>query len=1174
MRNLYLITCALILISSVAFSQNLTWAKQLGGTNIDYGRTIAVDASGNVITAGYFYATADFDPSASTANLVSAGLFDVYISKLDASGNYVWAKRIGAAQNDLAYDVVVDASGNVYVTGVFRGTVDFDPGPSVVNLTGSANGNAFILKLNSAGAYQWAVMLGGASGSSGFGIALDAAGTNVYSTGNFSGTGDFDPSASTANLVSFGGTIDIYVSKLSAAAGAYVFAKQMGGSTMDENGRDIVLDASGNIYTTGDFDGTCDFDPSAATANLNSFGSQDIYVSKLDNSGTFVWAKQMGGAAVDLGLGIALDASNNVYTTGYFDATADFDPSASTFTITTNFATNAFVSKLSTAGAFVWAKNFDTNAGSFGYGISLDGSGNIFTTGYFYGACDFDPSASTSNLTSAGNEDVYISKLDASGNFVSVRQLGGVNTDYGYGITVDASNNIYTTGSFQGLCDFDPSASTFNITSYGGTNEDAFVHKMAACSGAPATPGAISGSISVCVGSTQIYTIAPVATATSYTWTLPGGWTGSSTTNTISVTVGASSGSVSVIAGNSCGTSAASNLSVTVTSSPATPGAISGSISVCSGSSKTYSVAAVAGATAYTWSLPAGWTGASTTTIINVTVGATSGNVSVTANNACGSSAIQTLSVTVGTSPTTPGAISGPIFKCAASGASTYSIAAVANATAYTWSLPAGWSGASTTNIISATPGSSGIFTVVATNSCGTSAQQTLSVTITNVPAMPGVISGSIALCAGSGASTYSVAAVATATGYVWSLPAAWTGTNNTNIISATPGTSGIFTVVATNSCGSSAQRTLSVTVNAQPTISVNSGSICSGKTFTIVPSGASTYTIQGGSATVSPGSSTSYTVIGTSTAGCVSASFATSNVTVNATPTISMASGTICPGGSFTLTGSGANTYTYSSGPAVSPTITSTYSVLGTSTAGCISNTATAVVTVTNNINVTITGTNVICSGQSLLLTAGGASTYTWNTSANGTTIAPTPTANTTYSVIGTSGTCSNSALFSVTVNPTPTITASTNNSLICWGQLAQLTASGATSYTWNPGAAAGSSISVSPTVTTIYTVTGTNANGCSGTATVTQDAVDCTGLSVITSLNSNIAIYPNPTSGLVTLSGVEGHSIYVYNILGVLVYAELNTTTSNCQLDLSQQPKGIYFVKVGAITRKIIKE
>jgi hypothetical protein len=371
------------------------------------------------------------------------------------------------------------------------------------------------------------------------------------------------------------------------------------------------------------------------------------------------------------------------------------------------------------------------------------------------------------------------------------------------------------------------------------------------------------------------------------------------------------------------------------------------------------------------------------------------------------------------------------------------------------------------------------------------------------------------------------------------------------------------------------------VSVNSQPTITVNSGSICSGSSFTIVPSGASTYTIQGGSAIVSPGSTTSYTVIGTSTAGCVSSGFATSNVTVNTTPTISMAGGTICPGGSFTLSASGANTYTYSSGPIVSPAVTTTYSAIGSSTAGCNSASTTAVVTVTNNLVVSITGTNIICNGQTLNLAANGASTYTWNTTATTSTIAPTPTANTSYSVIGASGSCSNTALINVTVNPTPTITASSNSSLICFGQVAVLSASGAVNYTWNPGSATTSSISVSPSVTTAYTITGTNSFGCPSTATITQNAVDCTSLSEAVLAKGDFIIYPNPTSGLVTLSisaslninSVEGQPIIIYTVIGEKLISE-TATSSKFTIDLSQQANGIYFIKVGTVTKKIIKE
>jgi hypothetical protein len=751
----------------------------------------------------------------------------------------------------------------------------------------------------------------------------------------------------------------------------------------------------------------------------------------------------------------------------------------------------------------------------------------------------------------------------SSSNTYSVAAVAGA-TAYTWTLPVgwtgsSTSNIINTTASAN--------SGNITVTAVNACGTSAPQTKSVTVVTTPATPGAISGSVTVCAGSNQTYSIAAVTGATSYTWTLPGGWTGSSSTNIISVTVGAGSGSVSVVAGNACGTSAAANLSVTVNSAPATPGTISGSITICSGSSNTYSIAAVAGATAYVWTLPAGWSGSSATNIINTTASANSGNITVTAVNACGTSAPQTKSVTVGTAPAMPGSISGPISKCVGSGASNYSVAAVASATAYTWSLPAGWSGSSITNIISATPGSSGIFTVVATNSCGTSPMQTLSVTINPLPIIS-VNSGSI--CSGKsftiipgGASTYTIQG---------------------GSFTVSPGSTTSYTVSGTSTAGcvSASSATSTVTVSATPTITVNSGSICSGNSFTIVPGGASTYTIQGGSAVVNPGATTSYTVIGTSTAGCVSASFATSNVTVNTTPTVSMASGTICPGGSFTLSGSGANTYTYSSGPVVSPVITTTYSVIGSSTAGCTSSSASAVVTVTNNLNVSITGASTVCSGQSLNLAAIGASTYTWNTNATTSSIAPTPTANTTYSVIGASGSCSNTAMINVTVNPTPSVTASTNNSIICFGQVAVLTASGAVNYSWTPGSGTGSSINVSPTVTTTYTITGDNGNGCSSSATITQTAVDCTGSSEVGLMNSDITIYPNPTSGRITLSistslnmnSVEGQPIFIYNILGTLIHTELNTATENCTLDLSLHPNGIYIIKIGTLTKKIIKE
>ncbi len=470
-KVLFVCMLALFGLSNNANAQALQWAKSMGGADPDYGgSSIALDGSGNVYTTGNFFGTADFDPGAGVFNLTSAGYGDIFISKLDASGNFVWAKAMGGiGSNDGGSSIALDGSGNVYTTGYFFGTSDFDPGAGVFNLTSAGFEDIFISKLDASGNFVWAKSIGGAYQDNGSSIALDGSG-NVYTTGYFFGTVDFDPGAGVFNLTS-AGNYDIFISKLDAS-GNFVWANAMGGPNYDY-GYSIAIDGSGNVYTTGDFDGTADFDPGAGVFNLTS-GYYDIFISKLDASGNFVWAKAMGGASFDRGSSIALDGSGNVYTTGNFSGTADFDPGAGVFNLTDAGYGDIFISKLDASGNFVWAKAMgcaDPNGGS---SIALDGSGNVYTTGYFVGTVDFDPGAGVF-ITSAGLEDIFISKLDASGNFVWANAMGGADSDYGYSIALDGSGNVYTTGCFFGTADFDPGAGVANLTSAG--NYDIFVAK-------------------------------------------------------------------------------------------------------------------------------------------------------------------------------------------------------------------------------------------------------------------------------------------------------------------------------------------------------------------------------------------------------------------------------------------------------------------------------------------------------------------------------------------------------------------------------------------------------------------------------------------------------------------------------------------------------------------------
>ena len=185
MKSLFTLIAFCFTTFSYAQQANFEWAKSFGGTSTDQGYSIALDSSGNVYTTGRFQGTADFDPGAGTNNLTAQGDYDVFIQKLDPSGNFLWAKSFGGTSYDVGYSIALDASGNIYTTGLFGGTVDFDPGAGTNNLTAQGNFDVFIQKLDPSGNFLWAKSFGGTSYDVGYSIALDASG-NIYTTGYFS----------------------------------------------------------------------------------------------------------------------------------------------------------------------------------------------------------------------------------------------------------------------------------------------------------------------------------------------------------------------------------------------------------------------------------------------------------------------------------------------------------------------------------------------------------------------------------------------------------------------------------------------------------------------------------------------------------------------------------------------------------------------------------------------------------------------------------------------------------------------------------------------------------------------------------------------------------------------------------------------------------------------------
>ncbi|PLW92356.1 MAG: hypothetical protein C0592_11080 [Marinilabiliales bacterium] len=394
------------------------------------------------------------------------------------------------------------------------------------------------------------------------------------------------------------------------------------------------------------------------------------------------------------------------------------------------------------------------------------------------------------------------------------------------------------------------------------------------------------------------------------------------------------------------------------------------------------------------------------------------------------------------------------------------------------------WSTGGTGSSITVSPASTTTYTVTGTDPVGGGTGTTsATVTVNPLPTVSASASPST-ICSGN-SSTLTASGAST---YVWSTGA--TGSS----ISVSPGTSTTYTVTGTSAAGCSNTASVLVTVASVPTVtaSASPGSICPGGSSTLTAGGATTYTWStggtGSSISVSPASTTTYTVTGSSGAGC--SNTATVDVIVNTAPTISVTNQTICDGETATLTASGAAIYSWSTGGntpsiSVSPSSTTTYTVTGTNAVGC-TGTTTATVTVNPLPNIGIApNPTTICAGQSCDLFPAGGVSYVWSTGGTGNPETVSPMTSTTYYVTGTDANgCTGEGSFYLMVMAGPTVTAT--GATICEGDIANITASGASTYEWD-NTMTGSSINVTPVITTTYTVTGTDAAGCIGTATST---------------------------------------------------------------------------------------
>lgn len=438
----------------------------LGSTGANTASSISTDRSNNVIVTGTLAGTTDVDPGAGVVEL-GAGTF---VAKYAPDGTLIWARQLNGATIE---KVATDRENSVFLAGQFSGTTDFDPRHGVTNLESAGGSDAFVCKLSKNGNLLMVKQFGGKGDDDAAGLAVDNLG-NMFIGGTFKARANFDPNG-TFTIGNSGGA-DGFIVALDST-GVFRWAGSFGGSG-DDTIIDLAADDSGNVVATGHYFGTVDFDPANATSSVNVATTQQSYVLKWDSSGAFVFANGIGGTGVAFGSAVTVDRNDNVYATGVFTQTTDFDPSGGTFNLTAASTGQVYVNKISPAGALIWVKAIggaaSINAGASE--VAVDKAGNVYTNGTFAGTRDFDPSGATSNLTAVGQNDVFISKLDSSGNFVFAKSQGGTLDDFATAIVLDRDGNLLTNGTFAGTANFGTGGDTANLTSPGGNS--IFVSKL------------------------------------------------------------------------------------------------------------------------------------------------------------------------------------------------------------------------------------------------------------------------------------------------------------------------------------------------------------------------------------------------------------------------------------------------------------------------------------------------------------------------------------------------------------------------------------------------------------------------------------------------------------------------------------------------------------------------
>jgi len=427
-----------------------------GSTGFDWARATAIDSAGNVMVTGDRARLAVPSLSGSTGN------GDAFLAKHSANGTLMWSRAFGGGTAAGGYSVATDATRNIYVTGAFSGTGDFDPSPSVYNpLTSNGSADAFVAKFGPSGNLLWAQASGAGGYDRGMSVSVDGQGN--ITTASLS-IGDFD---NTLTLTRYD------------PAGNVMWQKQLNGQFGDPT---LTTNSTGDVYLAGSFSQDfTDFDPDAGVARLRTNGaSNNSFLVRFDTNGAYVWGQNLSPAAgaQTWTNDVVLDSNGNVFTVGGFVGEVDFDPSVTgRFTRTSvDGSAGAFINKVTPDGAFILSRRVDGPGFDEARSLALLSRDNFVIAGVFQGSFDANPSTGFLPLSSAGGLDAFAAKFNPDGVILWATSAGGTGDDYANGIAT-FSGEVTVVGAFQGTADFDPSSTAIqNRTSEG--DYDTFFQRL------------------------------------------------------------------------------------------------------------------------------------------------------------------------------------------------------------------------------------------------------------------------------------------------------------------------------------------------------------------------------------------------------------------------------------------------------------------------------------------------------------------------------------------------------------------------------------------------------------------------------------------------------------------------------------------------------------------------